>query len=239
MVNSNVKRDPNGRNNITILAFVLFVLAGCASQTPVLDMSPDAEVTFDGLREIKDSIAGKAWAKPGLNLSGYSKIMIQGAGIEYRPGGAARRSIANSADSQFALTEEQKARFKEVVGEVFLKELGESEKFTLVNEPGPDVLLIRGGLLDVVSYVPPEPIGRSDIYLREIGAVTLVLEIRDSMTDAIYVRAVDRNAIGNNSMMMQSSRVLNTSEVKRTIARWASMLRSRLDSFSGYTSVAS
>jgi hypothetical protein len=225
--------------NLVGLAIVFLSMVGCASQPASLDMSPDADVTFDGLREVKHSAADKAWAKPGVQLSGYSKIMIQGAGIEYRPGGeTSRSSRAASRSSEFALTEKQKARFREVVGEVFLDELAKSERFTLVNEPGQEVLIVRGALLDVVSFVPPDRIGRSDIYLSQVGAVTLVLEIRDSMTDAIFVRAVDRDAIGDNSMAQKSSRSMNTAEVKQTVRRWGALLRTRLDSFSGYSSTS-
>ena len=225
--------------NLVGLAIVILSMAGCASQPPILDMSPDAEITFDGLREIEHPTTDKAWAKPGLQLSGYSKIMIQSAGIEYRPGGeTSRSSIAISRGGEFALTEKTKARFREIVGEVFLDELAKSEKFTLVNEPGQDVLIVRGALLDVVSYVPPDRIGRSDVYLSQIGAVTLVLEIRDSMTDAIYIRAVDRDAIGGNSVVQESSRPANTAEVKQTVRRWARLVRTNLDSFSGFSNTS-
>jgi len=225
--------------NIVALVFLSLSIGGCATKTPTLSTDPNAEITFDGLHEVQHSAADKAWAMPGIDLSGYSKIMVQGAGIEYRPGGESGRMYsARSGSGPFEVTEEQKTRFRQVVGEVVLDELGKSEKFTLVNEPGPDVLLIRGALLDVVSYVPPEPIGRSEIFLSEVGAVTLVLEIRDSITDAILVRAVDRDIIGDDGMMSNSNRVSNTADVKRVIRRWMSALRERLDSFSGYSNAA-
>lgn len=82
--------------------------------------------------------------------------------------------------------------------------------FTLVKELGPDVLLIRAGLLDIVSFVPPERIGRSEIYLTEIGQVTLVLELRDSITNAILLRAIDRDSIGDHGMMQNSNKVFNS-----------------------------
>ncbi|MFT7265703.1 MAG: hypothetical protein ACI9A2_003791 [Halioglobus sp.] len=223
------------RNYLT-LAVLCLSISGCATPTPTLDTSPNAEITFDGLHEVKDSAAGKAWVMPGLDLSGYTKIMVEGAGIHYRPGGETRRnSMARSNDGPFEVDDKQKTRFKQLVGETLLDELGKSERFTLVNEPGQDVLLIRAALLDVVSYVPPEPIGRNEIYLTEIGEVTLVLELHDSMTDAILVRAIDRDRIGDNGRMQNSNRVMNTSEVKRLIRKWTSTLRKRLDSFSGFT----
>jgi hypothetical protein len=173
------------------LSFLSLALAGCATPTPTLDTGPNAEITFDGLHAVQNSAADKAWAIPGLDLSGYNKIMFEGAGIEFRPGGEAGRTS-----------------------------------------------VIRAALLDVVSYVPPETTGRSEVYLTQIGAVTLVLEIHDSITDAILVRAIDRSSIGDDSMMKNSNRVTNTAEVRRVIRRWSSTLRERLDSFSGFENTA-
>ena len=225
--------------NLAILWFLSFSLGGCATPAPTLDSGPDAEITFDGLHEVKNSASDIAWAMPGLDLSGFTKMMVQDAGIEFRPGGeSGRSSFSRSSAGPFEVTEEQKARFREVVEEVSLEELGKSQKFALVNEPGPDVLLVRVALLDIVSFIPPEPIGRADIYLNNIGEVTLVLELRDSITGAILVRAIDRDAIGDDDMMNRASRASNTADVKRLIRRWMSTLRERLDTFSGFANAA-
>jgi hypothetical protein len=107
------------------------------------------------------------------------------------------------------------------------------ERFELVDEPGPDVLAVLGGLLDVVSYVPPEPIGgRSYVYLSSVGDATLVLELRDSETGTILARSIDRRAaepIG--ATLQDSNRVSNAAEVRRLIRHWASRLREGLDGF--------
>ena len=220
------------------LPIVTLLVFGCATSTPTIDTGPDAEVTFDGLHEIKGGTADKSWARPDMDLSQYSKIRLQGAGIEYRPGGeAGRTSMARSRGGPYEVTDKQKERLRQVVAEAFLDELGKSEKYTLVNESGPDVLLVRGALLDVVSYVPPEAVGgRVDVYLSSIGEATLVLEVRDSITEAILARAVDRRAAEDmGGMMQESNRVTNTSEVRRLAKRWASLLRTRLDEFDGWT----
>jgi len=210
----------------------LALVAGCAGSTPTIDTSPEAEVTFDGLHEVKGGRADEAWARPGVDISQYSKIMLQGAGIEYRPGGESGRSFsARSRGGPYEVTEDQKARLRELIAEVFLEELAKSEHFTLVNEAGPDVLLIRGAVLDVVSYVPPEPIGRSDIYLSRVGEATLVLELRDSITEAVLARAADRDAAEGSMGFTESSRVTNTVEVRRLVGAWARLLRERLDEY--------
>jgi hypothetical protein len=220
------------RTLATGFAAVVLVLTGCAASTPTIDTSPEAEVTFDGLHEVKGGRADQAWARPGVDLSQYSKVMLQGAEIEYRPGGESGRSFsARSQGGPYEVTEDQKARLRAVVAEEFLEELSKSEHFTIVSEPGPDVLLVRGAILDVVSYVPPEPVGMVDIYLSRVGEATLVLELRDSITEAILARAVDRRAAEDMTGMSESNRVRNTAEVRRMVGVWARLLRERLDQF--------
>ena len=180
---------------VAMLTLGISLTSGCSTTAPMIDTSPDAEVTFDGLTKVEGSSADEAWARADLDLSMYSRIILQGAGIEYRPDGESRRtSMVRSSAKHFEVTDSQKERLGSVVAEAFLKELGQSQKYTIVSEPGPDVLLVRGALLDVVSYVPPETVGRSEIYLRSVGEATLVLELRDSTTDAILARVVDRRA---------------------------------------------
>jgi len=223
-------KDQTARKLVAVLFAAL--VSGCASAPPSVDTSPTAEVTFDGLNEVLNSSADKAWARPGMDLSGYSKIMLQGAGIEYRPGGESGRTyMARSRGGPYEVTEEQKARFEQVVSEAFRKEMARSERFEIVEQPGPDVLLIRGAMLDVVSYVPPDDVGgRVDVYLSSVGEATLVLEIRDSITNAIMARAIDRDA-AESSMMFQSNRVTNASEVRRLVQGWARALREGLEAF--------
>ena len=213
------------------LVAIAALVAGCAGSTPSIDTSPNAEATFDGLFPIKGGSADQVWARRGADISQYSKIRLQGVGIEYRPGGeSGRRYTARTRVDHYEVTEEQRARFEKEVNEAFREELANGERFTLVDENGPDVLLIKGALLDVVSFVPPELIGRGDIYLKSVGEATLVLEIRDSITQATLVRAVDRRAAERSGgELMRSNRVTNRAEVRRLAKAWARQLRTRLE----------
>jgi len=115
----------------------------------------------------------------------------------------------------------------------FAEEIQRSTVYEVVDEPGPDVLLVVGGLLDVVSRVPPETIGRSRIWIESVGEATLVLEVRDSQSNAIFARAVDRRAAARNqqasTQLMESNTVTNRAEVRRLGRRWGSILRDGLD----------
>lgn len=211
--------------------------AGCTASAPTVDTSAEDEMTYDGLYPVRNSRADVAWARPDVDLSQYSKIMLESVGVEYRPGGESGRSyLARTTKSHYEVTEKQKESFEATLRDAFVEELARSNRFTIVNEPGPDVLLISGGLLDVVSYVPPDPIGsRSDIYLSRVAEATLVLELRDSITEAILARAVDRRAAERVAGMSQSNRVQNSAEVRRLAQTWGRMLREQLDEFGAPT----
>ena len=225
------KRPLDGAR-IAGLTILIIGLAGCAGSTPTIDTSPEADVTFDGLHEVKGGTADSAWVRPGSNISQYSKIMLQNVGIEYRPGGEAGRTFhSRSQGGPFEVTAKQREAFEREMRDAFREELAKSERFELVDEAGPEVLLIRGALLDVVSYVPPETAGRSEVFLSRVGEVTLVLEIRDSITQTAFVRAVDRRAAETSGELRASNRVTNRSEVRRLAKSWARLLRTRLDEF--------
>jgi hypothetical protein len=216
-----------------VLGLSASIVIGCAATPGTIDTSPEAEVTFDGLYPVKGGRMDQAWARKDLSAESYTKVMLQGVGVEYRPGGETRRRpIGNTTSQHYAVTAEQRAHFESEMREAFMEELAKGENFEIVTEPGPDVLLVRGGLLDVVSFVPPEPIGNADIYLSTVGEASLILEMRDSISGAILVRAVDRRAAEDSAHgFTRSNSVSNMVEFRRLARTWAGILRDGLDRF--------
>jgi hypothetical protein len=218
---------------LSMLGLGASMIVGCASTTPTIDTGPDAEPTFDGLYPVVGGRMDAAWARPDFSVEPYSKVMLHGVGVEYRPGGSKRTTTRGASGGEFFdPTPEQKVRFEEMMAEAFTEEMAKGEHYEIVTEPGPDVLLISGGLLDVVSYIPPDIVGRGDVYLSRVGEATLVLEIRDSVTGAILIRAVDRRAAEDPAGgFTTSNRVSNSSEFRRVARAWARILREGLDRF--------
>ncbi len=215
-----------------LLTFAAMAIAGCTSAPATIQQGADAEVSFDGLHAIDNSIFREAWADPDIDFSRYSKFMPGGAFFEYRA--VKKRSgttRAISSQSEFYIDDKAREKLKEVVSEIFNEELAKSSRFTVTDAPGPDVLIIRGGLHDIVSMVPPEIIGRGDVYLSSVGEITLILEVVDSMSGEVIVRAVERRALDRSGgMAMRSSTVNTWAEVRRVTRRWATKLRDGLDS---------
>ena len=218
---------------ITLLIFVVVSVA-CTTAPPTIQTGPDAELSFDGLHKVDNSQADVAWARPDFDISGYTKIWPVGAGIEYRQvKNRGRTSVDRTRGGPYFIDDKSRAQFEELVGKVFKEELEKIEKFELVDGPGPDVLMIRGGLLDVTSYVPPDPVGgRSYVYLSSVGEATLVLELRDSETGTILARSVDRRAAETiGGTFTRSNSVTNSAEARRLVRFWATRLREGLDGF--------
>jgi hypothetical protein len=211
----------------TFAGALLAATAFVATAAPRIQTGPAAEVTEDGLHRIDGGTLEYAWARPGIDLGKYDKIVLAPAEMGFRevkdPG--LRRDA-----TEFPLDDEQKAQLQSLIHDAFVAELGKSRRFKLVTEPGPGVLEIRGAIVDVVSHVPDEPVGRSAVYLRSLGEGTLVVELRDSQTHEILARAADRRA-AESAFPTRSSPASNRADVRNATERWASLLRRRLDEF--------
>ena len=207
------------------------IVVGCASE-PSIQTGPDAETTFDGLVRIDNSRFAAAWIDPDVDLTHYTKIMPGGAEFQFRSVQKVSSMQARRAnENEFWMSDSTKQKLIDTVSEVFNEELAKSEHFEITDEPGADTLVIVGALHDIVSRVPPDIVGRGDIYLSSIGEGTLVIQLSDSLSGEVIYRAVERRAaeqVGGTAI--RSNSASNWGEVRRWARRWAVNLREGLDS---------
>lgn len=215
---------------ITTIAALAFVV-GCSPQ-PTIQTGPDAETTFDGLVRIDNARFSNAWVDPDVDLTAYNKIIPGGAEFQFRnvqkTTGTTR---ARSNETEFWISDTNKQRLIDTVSEVFADELSRSEHFTLAEEAGPDTVIIVGALHDIVSRVPPDQVGRGEVWLDSVGEATLIIQIADSLSGEVIFRAVDRRAAdGAGGQMIRGNSAQTWGEVRRWARRWATRLREGLDS---------
>jgi hypothetical protein len=207
--------------------------AACAPATPNLQTGPDAEITYDGLHRLDNTSMDAAWMKPDIDLGAYTGLMLAGAGIALKPVDDAgqRWWPGKSSQSDFPISDEGQKRLQQEMRTAFVEELSKLERYELVDQPGAGVLLLVGGLIDVVSNVPPvdQCVGRCEVYLTEIGEATLVLELRDSVTQEVLVRAVDRRLAESPGWAIEADSVTVWSEVRQLARSWARLMRERLE----------
>jgi hypothetical protein len=220
-----------------ILLGLGILFAGCSSAPPTFQTGPEAEVTYDGLTRVDNTKMHTVWARTDIDLSSYTKVRFESVDVEYRPvkgpysGRAGMASTRTRSQDTFPMDDATRKLVAETIFAAFQQELAKSDKYTMIDIEGPDVLTVRASLLDVVSQVPPETMGRSSIYIDKVGEATLVLELYDSESNAILARSVDRRAAERSgTTLMSSNPVSNKAEVTRLGRTWGTMLRSGLES---------
>lgn len=200
---------------VAALGGFVFGFSACAPTTPSNDR---VVLSYDGLTPIEDTLMTQVWVREGFSLAGFNKVMLIGADIQYRP-------TTPSADGglEFPLTELQKQDFEALITEEFDKAL---VRLTLpeVTEPGPDVLLVRGTMLDVVSRVPPAGSRDANRRLDSVGQATFVVELIDSQSNSVLIRALDTRAAAIPGQTDRSDETASRAAVRHLIARWANML---------------
>ena len=209
---------------IVSLAFVLCSLAAAQEE--------ETETTFDGLVRIDKGAFKLSWADPDIDFTVYDKIIPGGAHFQFR---AVKKTSSlqsqRSNRTEFWISDKDKLKLEETVGDIFSEEISKTKMFEVVSEPGPDTMIIRGGLFDIVSRVPPEMMGQHEIYLSSVGEATLVIEAIDSLSGEVIYRAVERRAAQTAStVVMPSNTVTNWAEIRRWAKHWANRLGKALDS---------
>ena len=140
----------------------------------------------------------------------------------------------NTRQREFGISDADRAKFEEEVSKAFDAEIAKGKKFTITDQLGPGTMILRGGALDIISMVPPETVGRSEVYLSNIGEATLVLELLDASNGEVLAVVAERQRLQSgsgriDSFSMPTSRATVYAEVRRWARRAASKLRVELD----------
>ena len=212
---------------------LLFLAAACTQPTPSIryKTSGDLPVTADGLHRIQSMQVGAVYLKPGASFAGFDAIIVDPVTVSYKSP-PRQATTTNRSRGNFALNDSQMDRLKRIFQEVFQGELEKSQDYQLVTEPGPTVLRVSGHIVDLVVDVPPQRGGERD-FVVSAGEMTLILDVRDSVTREPLARVADRRAIQPASAgpgrVYYSNPARNWGEVRNRLQRWASILREGLD----------
>ena len=177
----------------------------------------------------------ETWVAPDADFSQYNKLYLWEAEFQYRDVGPARRTrstMMNTRQREFGISDADRAKFEEVVAEVFIKEIQRAKNFEISDEIGPNTLIMRGAVLDIISRAPPEFVGANEVYLSNVGEATLVLELIDAESGEPVAVVAERRAFqsgGSIDMAMPTSNVTIIAEVRRWSRRAATKLRTELD----------
>jgi hypothetical protein len=205
-------------------ALASLALAGCAS-------SQRGPSEWDGLVRQPNTRLDGVFLRPGVSISSYTTIMLAPADVQFAENwdpNRVGRSSAGRLDASDVLA--IKSNLSTMFGEIFTSELT-SGGYKIVTEPGPDTLLIVPAIVNLFITAPDAATaGRSRTYTANSGQMTLVMEVRDSVTGEVLARVVDARSGRNSGFMTVTNRVTNTADARRAIQSWAVALRNGLDS---------
>jgi len=212
--------------NVVLMFGAAILIAGvvCAQEA-----STEKSVTgSDELVQQKGAFAG-TWIRPDADITRYTKLYLWDSVFQFREGGeeSTGTTIGTSRGDQgpYAVRDESKKKFEQVVGESFVKALGQSKVFEVVDTVGPGTLIVRGAVLDIVSDVPPTRTGVNDVYLSAVGEATFVIELIDAETGVIQARVAERRRIQPPGRMYDVSSVpANSATVWSDVKLWANQV---------------
>lgn len=211
-----------------VVPLAMFCLGTAFAQDP-----PDISERYSELKEDKSSFQ-ETWVAPGADFTKYDKLYIWKAEFQFRDVGPARRTrstFMSSRKTEFGISDKDREEFQRIVREAFLDEIQQGKKFELVEDVDRNTLILRGAVLDIISHVPPETIGRSEIYLRSIGEATLVMELLDAGTGDVVALVAERRHLQRSRFVgtMPTNNATIISDLRGWSRRAAKLLRTELD----------
>jgi len=213
----------NFRQLFTVLGFsITFSIVVSAT-----DVTPP-EVTVDGLHLVKDTQMAMVYAKPDVDLSQYSRIYLTEPRIAFTKNWLkAQNRIPNQT-----VTKEDMQRVKTELAtlfmEIFRVELQNNGGYVLADSIAEDVLIVHPAIIDLDVFSPDNP-GIADARgtTPSAGAITLYIELIDSVTGDMLVKAIDNKY--DRTRIQARNRIPNESAAREMLGEWAILLRLALD----------
>jgi Protein of unknown function (DUF3313) len=156
---------------------------GCAGDGTTRASSQYAQSTSDGLQLARSTKRSVLWVKPDHHLGRYDAVIVQVAGFRY-------------ADGQPPLDPEQEKEVGQILAGV-LAEITANGPVGIATAPGPCVAVVNVGLKDLRLHTSDSGgAGSSSSFVSSFGSATLVVEFRDSVSDAPLLRYMAARGLG-------------------------------------------
>ncbi len=206
------------RKRVSMLAFAAMVPFAFSGQALA---EPTSAQTWDGLVEVKSPKMDVGFLLPGADFRGYSKVMLDQPEVAFRKDWM--KSMNSGMDRR--VTEADARKILETVGsntmDIFTEAFTKAG-YQVVTTPGADVLRVRSGVVDLYVNAPDTmSSGFTRTFTANAGEATLVLELRDSLTNALLGRVLDRREA--QGMRGASNSITNLSEFRQVAKSWAGL----------------
>lgn len=212
----------------SIFVLCITTLAGCTNtQTASVD-------EWDGLVRRPGTRIDSVFVRPNVDVVGFTSVLLDPVQVSFASNWDPNQGVRNPARrlnaSDVAAIQSGLA---DMLRERFRADLA-SSGFKLVDEPGPDTLRVSAAIVNLYVTAPDTmSAGRSRTYTANSGQMTLVAELRDSVTGELLARAVDTQRGRQAGTMSFTNNVTNTADARRAIGVWATALVQGLNDLYG------
>jgi hypothetical protein len=203
---------------VALLAF--FGLASLASgQTPE---SPD------GLVKVTPRRMELAWLRPGADFRPYTKVIIDQTQVAFLPNWLKDYNLNADLGSRISQAQANQimaaaqTNFDEIFRDAFRK-----AGYDVVTTPGPDVLRVNSAILDLDVNAPAGQAGFQTTWIITAGQAALIVEVRDSATNALLGRVADRRETQNLGRRIASN-ATNLYDFRLLFSHWAGICTNAL-----------
>ena len=198
-----------------IIAFVVFgfLSSAACSQAPE---SPDSLV------KVKPRQMEMAWLLPGADFRPYTKVIISRTQVAFRQnwmkdynlnsGGVGNWVSQDDANKIMAAAQ---TNFDDVIVQAFKK-----AGYEVVTTAGPDVLRFNSSILDLNVNAPLGGSTGQTTWIITAGDAALIVEVRDTMTNALLGRVADRRATQDLGRQLAST-ATNIYDFRQLFTLWA------------------
>jgi len=227
-----MSRTTVGRSLVVTLAVAgVVALLGTFAFPPVAGGKAPAE--WDGLKQTKSKRVQLLYVRPNATLAGYKHVRLEPLQVAFDKNWDPNRTRVGP----YQLGPEDYEKIKKGLADEFARvcrgDLG-AGGYALVTDAGEDVLDVTPIVVDLYIAAPDKMVaGRSTTYTADPGHMTLVAELRDSDTQQILARAVDKRAASWGGTFQIATSVTNLGAASQVISRWCTALREALDEANG------
>ena len=203
---------------VALLAF--FGFASFASgQTPE---SPD------GLVKVTPRRMDLAWLRPGADFRPYTKVIVDQTQVAFLPNWLKDYNLNATLGTKISQAQANQimaaaqTNFDEIFRDAFRK-----AGYDVVTTPGPDVLRVNSAIVDLDVYAPAGQAGFQTTWIITAGQAALIVEVRDSTTNALLGRVADRRETQNMGRQIASN-TTNLYDFRLLFTLWAGICTNAL-----------
>lgn len=225
--------------SLSVAAATAWAQATPAAKTtaPTSKKAAAAAWTEDGLQKASIKGIDVAFVRPGASLAPYRKVLLRPIDVSFRRDWG-RTTTGTGVRVRPQDAQRIRDRLEALIREETVRELA-SGGYTVVEQAGDDVLEIEAAIQNLY-LVAPDALGAeaTRVYSVSAGEMTLVADLRDSISGDTVMRVYDHAEATDNGRIHRITYTENAIEARRIAKAWAGILRKQLDAARGVSAPA-